>query len=153
MLCFSVVIITGGSDGKNKLKTAEIYHPITNTSFFVRSLPEGRIVHSQDGLLACGGADSNTQKTCVKWSPTSGTWNQSNNLTENRTRHTSWATASGVYLIGGEKSPLTSEKVKFDGSDVPSTFDVRKDARYYIFSSECIDYSTELDFIVLYYNF
>ena len=63
----------------------------------------------------CGGPDD-TYNTCVKWSPDSGTWNQSHTLRQKRSGHMSWETASGVYLIGGFDSERTSEKVKYDGS-------------------------------------
>ena len=72
--------------------------------------------HSQEGGLACGGGKKPEQVTCEKWDPASGTWNQSHTLKERRSTHVSWATASGVYLIGGWGSWLTSEKVKYDGS-------------------------------------
>ena len=57
-----------------------------------------------------------TMTSCVKWSPASGTWNQSHTLREKRHAHVSWATDSGVYLIGGWYSRNTTEKVKLDGS-------------------------------------
>ena len=71
---------------------------------------------SLEGKLSCGGGSGNTQKTCVKWSPASGTWTQSHTLRQKRNGHVSWSTASGVYLIGGTESSRTSEKVKLDGS-------------------------------------
>ena len=80
-------------------------------------LPEVRYDNSQDGGLPCGGgAGDATRTSCVKWSPASGTWTKSHTLRQKRTFHVSWATASGVYLIGGSASPKTSEKVKLDGS-------------------------------------
>ncbi len=41
----------------------------------------------------------------------------------------SWATASGVYLIGGSYSLRTSEKVKVDGS-VEDGFGLKYATRY-----------------------
>ena len=95
---------------------AEIYNPLTKASCSLPSLPGNRNHHSQDGGLTCGGAGVSTQTTCVKWSPASGTWTRSNSLSVGRYDHVSWATASGVYLMGGSYSPRTSEKVKVDGS-------------------------------------
>ena len=112
----SVVLITGGSNNIGYLKSAEIYNPVTNSSCSLPQLPEARIRHSQDGGLACGGSTTPLVRTCDKWSPASGTWTQSHTLTQGRADHVSWATASGVYLIGGWISPKTSEKVKLDGS-------------------------------------
>ena len=106
-----VVLITGGYD---KVRSAEIFNPDTKTSCSLPELPEVRYDHSQDGGLPCGGGAGQT--SCVKWSPASGTWTKSHTLRQGRSLHVSWATASGVYLIGGSASPKTSEKVKLDGS-------------------------------------
>ena len=108
-------MITGGRNGAN-LKSAEIYNPVTNSSCSLPQLPKARIRHSQDGGLACGGSTTPLVRTCDKWSPASGTWTQSHTLRENRAAHVSWATASGVYLIGGQADQWASEKVKLDGS-------------------------------------
>ena len=69
--------------------------------------------------LACGGGDDSyeldTLTTCDKW--TAGTWNRtSHRLREKRFGHVSWATPSGMFLIGGYYSEETSELVKDDGS-------------------------------------
>ena len=77
---------------------------------------QSTLLHTQNGDLACGGLGSTyTVKSCVKWSPSSGTWTQSHTLRQARASHVSWATTSGVYLIGGFYSQ-TSEKVKLDGT-------------------------------------
>ena len=60
----------------------------------------------------------------MKWSggwwfgcciPIGGSWTQSHNLSMARSDHVSWATASGVYLIGDGNHRKT-ELVKEDGS-------------------------------------
>ena len=116
----SVVLITGGWGSSGAiLKSAEIYNPVTNSSCSLPQLPEGRGYHSQDGGLVCGGYPTSTLTSCVKWSPASGNWTQSHTLKRRRGAHVSWATASGVYLIGGAyfaDTVRTSEKVKLDGS-------------------------------------
>ena len=124
----SAVLIIG--DGAGSRRSAEIYDPLTNTSCLLPRLPEDRYYHSQDGDLACGGGGTNTAWTsCVKWSPASGTWTQSHTLRQRRSAHVSWATASGVYLIGGHLSARTSEKVKVDGS-VEEGFVLKYDTRF-----------------------
>ena len=101
---------------QNILKTAEIFNPLTNTSCSLPQLPIGRHNQRQGNYVACGGGEGSTQNTCVKWSPDSGTWAQSHTLRQRRFYHVSWTTASGVYLIGGNRSPRTSEIVKEDGT-------------------------------------
>ena len=126
-LFISVVLITGGMGGHNPDRwSSEIYNPVTNTSCSLSHShsPDVEHEHSQDGDLACGGYPSKT--SCLKWSPASGTWTKSHTLRQKRMNHVSWATASGVYLIGGMISPNTSEKVKLDGS-VEEGFDLKYD--------------------------
>ena len=88
-----------------------------------------RTGHSQNGGLTCGGGvdGSSALTNCVKWNPTSGTWDLFAELTEPRRAHVSWETASGVYLMGGQFSPMTSEKVTKDGSE--RSFDMIYDTR------------------------
>jgi len=107
------IVITGGY---NKGKSTEIYLPSSNASCSLPELPEVRSWHTQDGPWACGGEGGiSTEVTCDQWSE--GAWNQSHaNLSVPRLSHVSWATASGLYLIGGEYSLKTSELVKEDGS-------------------------------------
>ena len=120
-------MITGGYNG-GRLRSAEIFNPVTKTSCSLPQLPEGRYRHSEDGGLACGGYLTATQTSCVKRSPASGTWTKSHTLRQRRSQHVSWATASGLYLIGGDYSGKTSEKVKLDGS-VEEGFSLKYDTR------------------------
>ena len=117
----SAVLITGGHRLSDYLWSAEIYLPSVNTSCSLPELPDGRGAHTQDGPWACGGGeDSSTETTCDKFSE--GIWTrQSLSLMKMRKEHVSWATASGVYLIGGlgghyTGSGKTSEMVKEGGT-------------------------------------
>ena len=114
---FFLVLITGGFRSGEQ-RSAEIFNPVTKTGCTLPQLPEGegRSSHSQDGGLLCGGNSPTALNTCVKWSPASGTWTKSHSLKQRRRHHVSWATASGVYLIGSDFSNIRSEKVKMDGS-------------------------------------
>ena len=128
---FHAVLITGGYILNNgaRYRSAEIYNPITRTSCSLPQLPEGRRGHSQDGGLLCGGGNTAAlQNSCVKWSPASGTWTQSHTLRQRRDAYVSWATASWMYLIGGDQSRRTTEKVKMDGS-VEEDFSLKYDTR------------------------
>ena len=120
-ILFSAILITGGGGymGAYK-KSAEIYVPSNNTHCSLPELPElpeGRGWHTQDGPWACGGGDyrDSTHKTCDLWSQ--GSWTrQVLSLRNVRWGHVSWATASGLYLMGGDNSGWDSELVKEDGS-------------------------------------
>ena len=120
-----VVLITGGSDRRS----AEIYNPATNpTGCSLPQLPEIRTGHSQDSGLTCGGGDLSALNTCVKWNPASGAWDQTPfTLNKSRINHVSWETPTGVYLIGGDYSPKTSEKVNADSSVL--SFNLKYDTR------------------------
>ena len=121
-------MITAGHNG-GRLRSAEIFNPVTKTSCSLPKLPETRNYHSEDGGVACGGHNSiATMTSCVKWSPASGSWTKSHTLRQKRSAHDSWVTASGVYLIGGSFSKRTSEKVKLDGS-VEEGFSLKYDTR------------------------
>ena len=124
----SVVLITGGWNDDVGLRSYEIFDPVTKERCSIPQLPRNRYYHSQNGGLVCGGSHSEAKTNCAKWSPTSGNWTQSHTLRHNRYHHVSWATASGVYLIGGYESPRTSEKVKLDSS-VEEGFNLKYDKR------------------------
>ena len=122
----SVFLLTGGS---NNSTSSEIYNPESKTSCTLPKFLKKRSFHTQEGGLVCGGGSEDaSQKSCSKWSPTSGTWEQSHTLRQQRKEHVSWAAASGVYLIGGEFSKKTSELAKVDGS-VEEGFGLEYDTR------------------------
>ena len=108
--------MTGGWNDADGLRSAEIFNPVTMESCSLPELPQNRYYHSQNEGLVCGGAHPDAKTNCVKWNPASGNWTMSHTLKYDRYHHVSWATDSGVYLIGGYNSPKTSEKVKLDGS-------------------------------------
>ena len=126
---FLAILITGGFGGEgDSLRSAEIYLPSDNTSCTLPELPKRRGGQTQDGPWICGGYPrTRTPNTCDKWSQ--GNWtSQSLNLREDRVGHLSWATASGLYLLGGKYSRKTSELVKENGTvekGFPLKYDIR----------------------------
>ena len=105
------------------LKSAEIYLPDTNTSCSLPQMPEMRKYHTEDGGLVCGGelefgsysnSNSHILTLCDSWA--NGTWKRSHTLKLKRRSHVSWAASSGVYLIGGFRSPCTTEIVMGNGT-------------------------------------
>ena len=110
---YLAVLITGGYTNEGWLRSAEIYLPAANTGCSLPDLPAPLSGQTQEGNLACGGSGINYNE-CIKWE--NGSWNKSHSLRGIRFGHASWATASGVHIIGGRALATTSELVKDDGS-------------------------------------
>ena len=113
----SVVLITGGRNLNHG--SAEIYNPLTKTSCSLPSLPHPHYYyHTQDGGLTCGGR--NTYLYCVTWNPAHGNWVRTHKDMKRKRNHVSWATASGVYLMGGAYYPTNTEKAMKERPGRPS---------------------------------
>ena len=98
--------MTGGKD----LSSVEVYHPGTNTSCTLPSLPEKINGHTQDGFTQCGGEGS--LQSCYTL------WTKTNSLSEKREGHSSWRREDGkILLIGGDYNKTTTELVS-DSSGV-----------------------------------
>ena len=110
--------MTGGHNG-NVLSSVEVYHPGTNTSCTLPSLP-GEIRHqSQDGLVQCGGI--NSQQSCHTLNTDTAQWTKTHSLSEKRYQHKSSRREDGsILLIGGYYSKTTTELV-IDSSAVSTT--------------------------------
>merc|ERR1711963_130229 len=104
------LIITGGSYNDDRLSSVEVYHPGTNTSCTLPSLPEEIAGHSQDGLTQCGGYGST--KSCHTLNTDTAQWTKTHNLSEERVVHYSWWREDGSILLFGDdysKTELVSE--------------------------------------------
>ena len=116
------IIITGGINGSGALTSVELLKADGSpSSCSLPPLPEGRRVHSQTGLTACGGYDSDDiKRSCVTLS--AGFWTRSHNLVNPRGFHTSWESHQGIMLLGGGVEALsggysnTTELLKEDGT-------------------------------------
>ena len=98
--------MTGGYKDRNRLSSVEVYHPGTNTSCTLPSLPEAISHHTQDGLTQCGGLSCFTLKTDT------AQWTKTHNLSQERSIHSSWRRKDQtILLIGGGSSPNTTELV------------------------------------------
>ena len=109
------MIITGGYG----LSSVEVYHPGTNTSCFLPSLPETIARHSQDGLVKCGGYDySDFGRSCHTLNTDTAQWTKTHSLSVKRDGHSSWKRPDGnILIIGGGDSENTTELVS-DSSGV-----------------------------------
>jgi len=115
------IVVTGGIPTYHSV---EILHKNGTSWCTLEEFPVSRAYHSQSGLVACGGED--TQKSCVKFS-VDGKWKEFGNLQEHRTWHNSWLQENGdTMLIGGGESMDTTEIITSDG-DNKESFNLKYD--------------------------
>ena len=102
--------------GGGRLSSVEVYHPGTNTSCTLPSLPEKISGHSQDGFIQCGGINSG--RSCHTLNTDTARWTKTHSLSVKRDGHSSWKRADGsILIIGGGDSENTTELVS-DSSGV-----------------------------------
>ena len=91
-------------------------------------MPQSKYHYTQSGLTACGGLDSDTRRSCIKFED--GSWTTlTDNLVEERYSHSSWINPDGdILLIGGSGSLTTTEIVSQNGTSIRS-FDLKYDTR------------------------
>ena len=103
-----------------------MFLPSISTSCELPGLVVRRYDHTLDGLLACGGLDSDAGYSCEEFSPATGTWALTDHtLQDVRNQHVSWKVEEGTILMGGYFSgtETTSEIVKHD-STTESSFEM-----------------------------
>ena len=115
------------------MQTAELwYHDDTTyTSCNLPQLPERRYHGTLNGYkYCCGGGDEASWTSCIEMGQ-EGSWATSNTNLTPRWYDVSWATANGIYLMGGESEnngqwtldqAKTVTLVKPDGSSTPGGF-------------------------------
>ena len=127
----SVVIVSGGEGGKDSV---ELLNTDGTWNCPLPPMPSKRKDHSQSGLVACGGVSQFHAEDSVKISNSTTTscvtlssdWKKSHNLTEERTKHSAWASPRGIILIGGSEfekgkgvAKETTEILTEDGATTP----------------------------------
>ena len=125
--------MTGGKD----LSSVEVYHPGTNTSCSLPSLPEEIFWHSQDGLVLCGGYP-NTGRSCYTLNTDTAQWTKTHSLSEKRYQHKSSRREDGsILLIGGYYSKTTTELVS-DSSGVSTPgFTLKYETKWVVLCLYC----------------
>ena len=117
MTNISVILVSGGSGADNSV---ELVHTngsrICTLPNVLPNLPNHH-GHSQTGLTACGGWDSDAT-TCHTLSCT-GSWEQSHSLDEERQFHSAWASPQGILLIGGYNDGISTELLLENGDTRP----------------------------------
>jgi len=111
------LIISGGSPFDSVGQSVEVYVPSTGQHCELPDLPASRYDHTMEDRTICGGGYSNsdTLTSCLSLTD-EGTWNKTATLLEGRYDHSSWASPSGLILLGGGGSIRTSEKIGEDGT-------------------------------------
>ena len=117
--------MTGGYDAAT---SAEVLFTNGSSICELPQMSQSKRYHTQSGLTACGGADIDTRRNCIKFE--AGSWTTlTDNLVEKRYRHSSWINPDGdILLIGGQYSLTTTEIVYQNGTSIRS-FDLKYDTR------------------------
>ena len=115
--------MTGGWDTET---SAELISTNGSTICELPTMSQSKCYHTQSGLTACGGGDS--ERSCIKFE--AGAWKTlTDNLVKKRRGHSSWVNSNGHFLlIGGWDSPTTTEIVYQNGTSIRS-FDPKYDTR------------------------
>ena len=97
------IIVSGGKSSGVPERSVEALSSDGTPWCSLPDLPRNRFDHSQTGLEACGGMD--TDVTCVHFK--GGSWKKSQNLQRKRRYHSSWASPEGTILMGASKGEDT----------------------------------------------
>jgi len=124
------LIISGGSPIDSAGISVEVFVPSTGQHCQLPSLPGGpRSDHSINDRTICGGGVYNvysaSRRSCLTLN-SNGNWLETTSLLEQRYHHSSWASPSGLILMGGRGSKRTTEKIEADGTSTYS-FELKYD--------------------------
>ena len=106
-------MVTGGHD-TNANTNVELLHSNGTRLCSLPNLPVFRYLHSQTGLLICGGGNDPRQRSCITFSE--GSWKKTHTLRgRGRVGHNAWLVPQGVLLMGGGHSGTTTEVLTDSG--------------------------------------
>ena len=111
--------------GEGALTSAEVLFTNGSSICELPQLSQSKREHTQSGLTACGGYDSDTiRRSCIKFE--AGSWTTlTDNLVERREDQSCWVNPDGdILLIGGFYSETTTEIVYQNGTSIRS-FDLK----------------------------
>jgi len=120
------LVISGNEPGGDGPRV-EVFVPSTGQQCslpFLRDVSKG---HTMEGTVVCGGGDGDTQTSCVNLTD-DGTWERTATLLNRRTGHSSWASPSGIILLGGYNNSLSTEKIQNGKSS--NSFDLKDPTAY-----------------------
>ena len=117
----SVILVSGGNPRSSADTVGFSVELLYTNGSQICSLPDLPYLsqgHTQTGVTLCGGHRSPQRTTCHTLS-SSGSWELSHNLTENRREHCAWDSPQGIILIGGDFSDTTTEILLENGETNP----------------------------------
>ena len=117
----SAVLVTGGVPTNSVGTSVELLSSNGTRLCSLPNLPAGRWMHSQTGLISCGGNGGSQWLSCVTFS--AGRWRKTHTLGQRRSYHSAWASPRGVLLMGGGYSDgdgTTTELLTDNGGSTPS---------------------------------
>ena len=128
-MLFSAIIVTGGMSYTSR-KSVDILKEDGTHFCSLPDLPESRYSHTQSGLVMCGGFEGTQLKSCQTFS--NGVWEDthSNSLIQSRYDHSAWSSPLGIVLLGGHRSPTTTEVLTSDGEST-EFFSLKYGIEYY----------------------
>ena len=129
-IIISALIITGGESSSSRghtLDSVEVYQPGTRTSCTLPPFPAKVKVHTQDGLVLCGGFQGGRRaKSCYTLSTDTGKWTKTHQLRDVRGEHNSWRREDGsIVLLAGDYSNTTEVLSKSNGFTTAPGFDLK----------------------------
>ena len=111
----------GQSVDYSVLDVVELFNPNTGTSCVITvKLDKTRFGHTGDGNLVCGGARSGCYNVAT---------GATINLLTVRSRHTSWSTDAGIYLLGGSPSYNYGTSELVTGDTTQAGFGLKYDTK------------------------
>ena len=125
------LLITGGYLGydEGSSTSVEVFRVSTGQWCALPSLPDHRRDHTSHALTVCGGYENwyeHTETNCISFS--SGKWNISHTLVEERVLHLSWEREEGqILLLGGSYNPTTTELLTVESDQGEPGFSLEKE--------------------------
>ena len=126
MTNISVILVSGGYPAYTSV---ELLHTNGSRLCSLPNLPYTRRQHTQTGLTTCGGYDSPARTSCHTLSST-GSWEESHSLDQERREHCAWRAPQGVMLLGGwDSSSGTTSEILLENGDTSPSFNLNYQTR------------------------
>ena len=123
MTNISVILVSGGHPYDTVGRSVELLYTNGSRICSLPDLPYTRYHHSQTRLTACGGWGDAASKTSCHTLSSSGSWEETHSLDQERRQHSAWASPQGVMLLGGVGSSAhTTSEILLESGDTSPGF-------------------------------